>query len=106
MTKLLALAFVTSLAVGCGVDTVKPPPPLQDVLPGLTVPAAPDEGKGWQILTPIFDNIKPGDDDEVCTWTDVIAEKQTDVRSTLGFQNEPPGHHIIIFYTTVPQPPG
>jgi hypothetical protein len=107
MNKLVGLAFAVPLFAGCGVDTVKPPPkPNQDILPDLTVPPAPDPGKGWQIITPIFDNINPGDDDEVCTWTDVIADQQTDIRSTLGYQNEPPGHHIIVFYTTLPQPAG
>jgi hypothetical protein len=98
-----ALPFV----IACGTDW-RPPGSTStvDTLPDLTVPPAPDPAKGFQIITPIFDNVEPSMDYEVCTWTDVIADHDLDVRSTLSYQNEPPGHHVILFYTTVKQTPG
>ena len=91
--KLLYIA----LLVGCGTDSGP------EVLDELHVPPAPDNGV--QVITPIFENILPGSDYETCVWTDQIFEKETDIKSTLGFQNEPPGHHVILFYTLQKQPP-
>jgi hypothetical protein len=94
--------FVLGLALvaGCGTDTGGGP----EILPNLTVPPKPTHG--IQVITPIFEDIQPSMDYEVCTWTDAIFDKQTDIRSTLGYQTEPPGHHAIVFYTTEKQPPG
>lgn len=97
--KTLYLALGLSF-VGCGTDGSSGP----DVLPDLTLPDAPKNGV--QVLTPIFEDIQPGSDNEVCTWTDVIFDHEVDVKSTLGYQNEPPGHHAILFYTLEKQPPG
>ncbi|HEY5946212.1 MAG TPA: hypothetical protein VIV40_12005 [Kofleriaceae bacterium] len=96
----LALGLASISLIGCGTDGSSGP----EVLPDLTVPKVPDNGV--QVLTPIFDDIQPGTDNEVCTWTDVVLDKQVDVKSTLGYQNEPPGHHAILFYTLEKQPPG
>ena len=89
-----------AILMGCG--TSEPSGP--ETLPDLTVPPAPENG--LQVITPIFEPILPGMDYEICTWTDAIFDKQTDIRSTLAFQNEPPGHHAILFYTTDKQPAG
>jgi hypothetical protein len=94
----LYLALAVSL-LGCGTDPSGP-----EVLADLHLPPPPENGV--QVLTPIFENIQPGTDNEVCAWTDVILDKETDVRSTLSHQNEPPGHHAILFYTLDKQPPG
>jgi len=94
-----ALGFV--VAVGCGTDRQLGP----DTLPNLTVPPAPAPNAGFQVITPIFENVMPGGDYEVCTWTDQILAHDVDIRSTLGYQTEPPGHHVIMYYTTVRQPP-
>ena len=100
--KRAPLVVLVGLALAaCGTDQPKGP----EILPGIDVPKAPAPDKGWQIVTPIVENIQPGADEEICTWTDVIADKQTDIRSTFGVQDLPPGHHIIIFYTMVRQPP-
>jgi len=98
MKKLLVVLGVSLL--GCGTDSASGP----EILPDLTVPPAPDNG--LQIITPPFDNIQAGGDYEVCTWTDAVFDKETDVKSTLGYQTEPPGHHVVLFYTTEKQPPG
>jgi hypothetical protein len=96
----LALGFALGISLlGCGTDPSGP-----EVLPDLEVPAAPKNGV--QVLTPIFEDIQPGTDNEVCVWTDVIFDKETDVRSSISYQNEPPGHHAIMFYTLDKQPPG
>jgi hypothetical protein len=100
------LASATLLA--CGTDSPSSPgggdDGGQDILPTLNVPPKPDNG--IQIITPIFHNIGPSSDNEVCTWTDVVMDKTTDVRKTQAFQSEPGGHHVVIYYTNVKQPPG
>jgi hypothetical protein len=100
MKKLSSLVLVIAV-VGCGTDPVTPPGP--ETLPDLTVPALPENG--LQIITPIFEGIQPATDYEVCTWTDQILTESIDVKSTVGYQNEPPGHHVIVFYTTNKLPP-
>lgn len=105
MNKLyVALGLSTLLA--CGVDTSMPPDKGPEVLPDLMIPPKPAAGEGLQVITPIFEPIEPSKDYEVCTWTDQFVTEDTDVRSTLSFQNEPPGHHVVVYYTTVTQPPG
>jgi hypothetical protein len=64
----------------------------------------PDDGV--QIITPIVRGLPPSADQEMCTWTDVVTDHDIDVKSTLGYQTEPPGHHIVLFYTFDKQPPG
>lgn len=88
------------LLIGCGTEGPQGP----EVLDDLVVPAPPENGV--QIITPIVEDIQPGTDNEICTWTDKFFDAQTDIRSTLGHQNEPPGHHTILFYTLDKQPAG
>jgi hypothetical protein len=95
----LYLALAISL-IGCGSDEPSGP----EVLDELPLPDKPDNG--IQVITPIFEGIQPGTDNEVCVWTDVIFDKETDVRSSISYQNEPPGHHAILFYTLDKQPAG
>jgi len=102
MNKLQGLVFGSLFVVGCGTDTPGQSGP--EVLPDLTVPPVPENGV--QIITPIVTDIQPGSDNEICTWTDVILDKTTDIRSTLSFQTEPPGHHVVVYYTSVHQPAG
>jgi hypothetical protein len=98
MKKLTFLVGMTLL--GCGTESGTGP----EILPELEVPPVPENG--LQLITPPFDNIEAGQDYEVCTWTDAIFKETTDVKSTLGYQTEPPGHHAILFYTMDKQPPG
>lgn len=95
---LLGVALVSA----CGTDSV----PEVKHLPDLQMIPAPDPGAGWQIVSPILDHIQPGSDLEMCDWTNVFADRQIDVKSVVGVQTEPPGHHIVAYYTTVTQPPG
>jgi hypothetical protein len=95
------LACVVVLATGCGTSPADSGP---ETLPDLEVPPPPDNGV--QIITPIVEDLQPGMDYEICTWTDVILDRQVDIKSTLGYQTEPPGHHAILFYTLDKQPPG
>lgn len=112
MRKLIFLA----LAVGVGCSSEMPGDddgamdssedgmmPGPEVLPNLTVPAKPEHG--LQVITPIVEDIQPGTDLEICTWTDAFIDETVDVRSTLGYQTEP-GHHTIVFYTLERQPAG
>ncbi|HEY4239188.1 MAG TPA: hypothetical protein VGM88_05205 [Kofleriaceae bacterium] len=84
-------------------DDMAPPDANPNFLPNLTIPPVP--ANGIQIITPIVRGIAPGTDLEMCTWTDHVVTAQTDVRSTTAFQTSP-GHHVIVYYTTVQQPPG
>jgi len=101
--KLTTLTLGLALVIGCGTDGPQTPDG-PEILPELTVPAPP--ASGLQIISPPFDNVEPGKDYEVCTWTDAIFTKETDVKSTLGYQTEPPGHHVILFYTMDKLPAG
>jgi hypothetical protein len=95
------VGFVLGISlVACGTDKAVGP----ETLPELIVPPPPDNG--MQVITPVFGPVQAGLDYEVCTWTDQITTEQTDVRATLAYQTEPPGHHAILFYTTEKQPPG
>jgi Copper type II ascorbate-dependent monooxygenase, C-terminal domain len=96
INKSYAIGFV--LLVGCGTDTPAGP----ELVDGFHIPAAPDNG--LQIITPIVEDIQPGSDNEYCMWTDKILADVTDIRSTAGFQTEPPGHHTVLYYTTEIQP--
>jgi hypothetical protein len=100
MTRLAGIIIATSFLLGCGVDQDPGP----EVLPNLTIPAPPDHGV--QIITPIVRDLAPSADKEMCTWTDIVTDHAIDVKSTLGYQVEPPGHHIVLFYTFEKQPPG
>jgi len=95
MRKLL---FVGLLAA-CASESSSGP----ETLPDLNVPDKP--ANGLQAITPIVRGIQPGTDNEICTWTDAIVDRDVDVRSTIAFQTEP-GHHTIVFYTEVKEPPG
>jgi len=90
-----------AILMGCG--TSDEPPAGPETLPDLTVPPPPENG--FQVITPIVENLQPGMDYEICTWTDKIVDQDVQIRSTLGYQNEPPGHHAIMFYTMDKQPP-
>ncbi len=65
---------------------------------------APDPSQGFQIITPIVDDIEPGASDEYCTYTNVIMQQDTWLKASSENQTEG-GHHVIFYYTTDPQPP-
>src|SRR5262245_27419138 len=100
MNKLVTVLGL-ALATGCATDDGPPEP---EVLPNLEVPAVPEYG--LQVLSPIVRGLEPGTDTEMCTWTDQITDRTVDVRTVQGFQTRPGGHHIVVYYTTVVQPPG
>ena len=96
MKKLALLAVLAA----CGTDIE----PMSNLLPSLHPDPAP--ANGFQIVTPVVDDIEPGADLEMCTWTDKITTEQTDIRWTQGYQSAPAGHHIVLYYTMIHQPPG
>jgi hypothetical protein len=99
----IAICLVSATLLACGVD--KPTEPDgPEILPTLTVPPKPDNG--IQVITPVFHDIGPSSDNEVCTWTDAVFDQTTDVRTTQAFQSEPGGHHVVAYYTMIKQPPG
>jgi hypothetical protein len=99
--KKLYFAFGIAL-LGCGTDSSGGP----ELIPELEEELVPAPKNGVQIISPIFEPIMPTTDYEICTWTDFITTEVTDVKWTMGFQTEPPGHHVIVFYTLDKQPPG
>jgi hypothetical protein len=77
--------------------------PTVALMAGFDPGPAPDPSVGFQIVTPIVDNIAPGGSDEYCTWTNIILPADVWVNATEGFQTET-GHHVVLFYATNPQP--
>lgn len=100
----IAPCFLAATLCACAAAEPTPDPSGPDVLPTLTVPPPPADG--IQVITPIFDGIAPGTDNEVCTWTDAVFDVPTDVKTTRAFQTEPGGHHVVAYYTMNKQPPG
>lgn len=94
------LAIASVLLIGCGAEPAGGP----EILDGLNLPPPPENG--IQIITPITEDIQPGTDNEYCIWTDRFLEQETDIKSTQGYQTEPPGHHAVLYYTTDTQPAG
>jgi hypothetical protein len=74
-----------------------------EMLTGFDPPGAPENG--MQIVIPIMRDIQPGSDNEVCTWTSMIADRDLTLRAVQGFQTET-GHHIVVYKTKDHQPPG
>lgn len=70
-----------------------------------TLHLGPAPENGIQIVLPIIEKVEAGQNIEYCTWTDVIFDKDTDVKAAAGFQS-PTGHHTVVFYTLDTQPPG
>jgi hypothetical protein len=66
---------------------------------------APDASAGFQIILPIVNGIQAGQQYEYCSWTNVTLDHDIWVKETDGFQSET-GHHIVVYYTTNPQPAG
>jgi hypothetical protein len=66
---------------------------------------APAAGTGFQVVLPIVDDIAPGASDEYCSWTNIILDKDTWVKSSQGVQSKT-GHHTVVYYTQSPLPAG
>lgn len=95
---------LTLLVVGCGSDPAAPRYINGvELLPSFDVPAAP--ANGFQVVLPIVRGIKAGTDNEYCTWTDYIADRDLDVKAVQAFQSET-GHHVVLFTTKKHQPAG
>jgi hypothetical protein len=92
MRKLL-LAFV--LVAGCSNGNGN----------GNLIDPGPPPSNGLQIILPIVKGLQPGTDNELCTWTDQIADHDLMVRSVQGYQG-PGGHHIIVEKTKQFEQPG
>lgn len=91
------LALGIGLAAGCGgADSHHG---------GMLVDPGPVPSNGMQIILPIQKGIKAGTDNELCTWTDVTADRDFLIRAVQGFQSET-GHHVILFKTKTYEKPG
>jgi hypothetical protein len=64
---------------------------------------APPDANGFQIITPKVTAIPPGESVEYCTFTDMIADRDLDVKGTQAFQTNG-GHHVVLFYALKPKP--
>lgn len=90
------LSLALALAAGCGGA---------DSHSGMLIDPGPVPENGMQIILPIQKGIKAGSDNELCTWTDVITDKNLFVKSIQGFQSET-GHHIVVYKTKSYEPAG
>jgi len=88
------------LLIGCGTSDPSGP----ELVEGFEVPPPPEHG--LQVITPIVEGIQPGTNNEYCMWSDQFLAVETDIKSTAGFQTEPPGHHTVLYYTTTTEAPG
>ena len=82
------LAFVAVLVAGCSAGSSS----------GMLIDPGPAPSNGLQIVTPIIHDIEPGTDNELCTFTDVIADHDLYVKAIQGIQTVA-GHHIIVYQT-------
>ncbi len=96
MTRNLVIASVL-VAAGCTGSGSPANPNLIDPGP---VPV-----NGMQIILPVIKDIQPGTDNELCTWTDTIVDKDLWVKSVQGIQSAA-GHHIVLYKTKTYQPGG
>jgi hypothetical protein len=92
MTRRLGLALV--LVAGCGNSS-----------PGTLVDPGPPPENGLQIILPIVRGLEAGSDNELCTWTNVIADRDLAVRAVQAFQSAT-GHHVVVYKTKSYQPAG
>jgi hypothetical protein len=95
-------AFLSLLVfAGCS----SPPSSTQEMLPELKQILQPKPANGYQIILPVVKDLEPGADQEVCTWTDIVVDHDTDLRAVQAFQTVG-GHHIVLYTTMKQQPPG
>jgi hypothetical protein len=86
-------AFLSSLAaVGCGGSHA-------------LVDPGPAPANGIQIVLDPVKNLAPGSDNEICTWTNLVADHDLYIKSVQGLQSKS-GHHVLVYKTDVVQPAG
>jgi len=95
--SLIAVA-ATACGSGSGGSTQAPEIDGVQVMAGFNPGPAPDPSKGFQIVTPIVNNIPAGASVEYCSWTNVILDHDVWVKSATGYQTET-GHHVVFFYS-------
>ena len=79
------------LPAGCG--EMAPPPPIETTLTDTAL----------TLVTETF-SVPPGDSFE-CFYTSYTTDRELTVLKSFGRQG-PGGHHITVYYTTLPKPPG
>jgi hypothetical protein len=72
---------------------------------GMLIDPGPVPTNGMQIILPVIKDIQPGTDNELCTWTDTIVDKDLWVKGVQGIQSAA-GHHIVVYKTKTYQPGG
>ena len=82
--------ILMSLIAGC---SSAPSQPAVEELPELKTVLEAKPDNGFQVILPIVKALQPGADTEMCTWTDLIVDKDTDVRAVQAFQTTG-GHHV------------
>jgi hypothetical protein len=106
MQRLGSVVLLAAVMMACGTGSGGGSTTQSGVtlMPGFNPGPAPDSAKGFQIITPIVDDIAPGASDEYCTWTNMILDKDIWIDASQGFQTET-GHHVILFYDPTPKKP-
>jgi hypothetical protein len=103
----LARLFIAAMAavsiVSCGTSKSDPSSDVEvRTNPDDSVPAG-LSGNTLKVVIPTH-SVEPGDSFE-CYYTDITTDRDIFVNSSTGRQGAG-GHHITIYYATVPQPPG
>ena len=95
MRRILVVAV---LVAGCHNSSTSVP-----IMPELQMKLPAKPANGYQIVLPIEKALTPATDIEVCTWTDLILDKDIDIRAIEGYQTVG-GHHVALFSTMKTQP--
>lgn len=88
------LSLALALAAGCGGA---------DSHSGMLIDPGPVPENGMQIILPIQKGIKAGSDNELCTWTNIITDRDLMVKAIQGIQSET-GHHVVVYKTKSYEP--
>ena len=104
---MLLAAALTACSSSSGGSSTTAPPEIDGVvvMPGFDPGPPPSAADGFQVVLPIVKDIQPGASDEWCSWTDITTTDDVWVKESKGLQTQS-GHHVIVYYTTVPQPAG
>jgi hypothetical protein len=106
MRRLVWVALVAAAACGGrGNGSSQSNAPSVPLMQGFDPGPAPDPSAGFQIVLPVVNDIEPDGSYEYCTWTNVVLDHDIWIKSSLGMQTET-GHHVVVFYTMTPAPPG
>jgi hypothetical protein len=72
-------------------------------MPGWDLPPPPENG--MRVISPVVHGLEPGSNHEICAWTGIKVDQETQIRVATGYQKIA-GHHVIVFSTKINMTPG